>query len=122
MKPGKIVWGLLLCLLLLLSACDDKKDDFSGLSDLVEDRNELRKNIAAENVRKKALEEQPLNKGFKETTVLEKEKKNYPEISPIVLYEREVEVVDSLSKRALAKGIAYLNKQGQIVKIKIVKE
>jgi hypothetical protein len=42
------------------------------------------------------------------------------DISTVVLYEKNIDIVDSESRRKLAKGIAYLNKSGQIVRIKIV--
>jgi hypothetical protein len=121
MDLGKILWTLLLSLF-LLSACEDKKDNFSGLSDLVEQRNTVRKNIADKNIREKAVKNQGSGMDSKEAAALDREPKKNPEISPIVLYEREVEVVDSSSRKALAKGIAYLNKQGQIVKIRIVRD
>lgn len=120
MKPGKILWSLLFSLL-VLSACDDKKDDFSGLSNLVEERNEVRQTLSDKKARENALEQQQLIVDPKENARLDREKKN-AEVSPIVLYERNIEVVDSSNRMALAKGIAYLNKEGQIVKIKIIKD
>ena len=116
MKLRKLLWSLLFSLL-VLSACDDKKDGFSGLSNLVEERNEVRQTLSD----KKALEQQQLMVDPKENARLDRGKKK-AEISPIALYERNVEVVDSSNRMALAKGIAYLNKEGQIVKIKIIKE
>ena len=120
MKLGKILWSLLFSLL-LLSACDDKKDGFSGLSDLVEKRSEVRKTISEKNTRKKILEQPPSSVNSKDPVLLAKENKK-AKVSPIVLYERDIEVVDSYNRVALAKGVAYLNKEGQIVKIRIIKE
>ena len=120
MKLGKTLWCLFFSAL-MLSACDDKKDSFSGLSDLVKERNEIRQTISDETARKKVLEKQGSKAYTKEDAAIERVKKK-SEISSIVLYEREVEVVDSFSQLPLAKGIAYLNKEGQIVKIKIIKE
>jgi hypothetical protein len=120
MKRGKILWSLLFGLL-VLSACDDKRDGFSGLSNLVEKRSEVRQRISDKKAREKALERQPSNADSKAAVALGKEKKK-KEISPIVLYKREVEVVDSSNRMSLAKGIAYLNKEGQIVKITITRE
>ena len=111
--------------LMVLSACEDKKDGFSGLSDLVRERNEVRQTISEKNLREKALKKQQSNAGFKEAAALDKnkdKKKKKTDISPIILYERDIEVVDSSNRMALAKGIAYLNKEGQIVKITIIKE
>ncbi len=124
MKRGRILWSLLFSLM-VLSACEDKKDDFSGLSDLVGERNKVRQTISEKNLREKALKKQQSNAGSKEAAALDKnkdKKKKKTDISPIILYERDIEVVDSSNRMALAKGIAYLNKEGQIVKITILKE
>lgn len=110
--------GLFLCVV-MLSGCDDKKDGFSGLSDMVGQRNEARRLITDENVRKNSLENQEANTGNKDDAI---ERIKTTEVSPVVVYERDIEVVDSSSRMALAKGVAYLNKEGQIVKIKIIKE
>ncbi|MCP3943419.1 MAG: hypothetical protein GY710_18320 [Desulfobacteraceae bacterium] len=120
MKSGKILWCLLFSVL-MLSGCDDKKDEFSGLSEMVSDRNEVRRNISDENARKKVVGKQESKDAPEDDTLIDGLKKR-GEISSVVLYERQIEVVDSSSHMALAKGIAYLNKEGQIVKIKIIKE
>ncbi len=120
MKSGKVLWCLFFCVL-MLSACDDKKDEFSGLSDLVKERTEVRQNLSEKIVRQKTLEKQGAKADPKEDTSIERVAKKEA-ISSIVLYERNIEVVDSSSQLPLAKGIAYLNKEGKIVKIKILKE
>ncbi len=120
MKPGKVLCCLFFSVL-VLSACDDKKDGFSGLSDLVKERQGIRQTLSEKTARKNALEKQGAKADPKEDTVIDRVKKK-EEMSAIVLYERDIEVVDSFSQQPLAKGIAYLNKEGQIVKIKIIKE
>lgn len=109
-----------LCLI-LIAACDDKKDGYSGLADLVAERNQARQSLSEQTVRKKNLERQDAKNTLKEDTAIVRPSKK-EEISSIVLYEKQIEVVDSSSQMAIAKGIAYLNKEGQIVKIKILKE
>ncbi len=120
MKKEIVVCGVFLCVG-MLSGCDDKKDGFSGLSDMVGQRNEARRSISDKNSRKKSLEKQEANTGNREDDAIEKITKTEV-VSPVVVYERDIEVVDSSSRMALAKGVAYLNKKGQIVKIKIIKE
>ena len=39
-----------------------------------------------------------------------------------ILYEQQVNIVGTESGRALARGVAYINKKGQIVRIKILKD
>jgi len=105
----------------LLTACDDRKDEYSGLADLVAERNEARKSLSEQTVRKKNLDRQDAKDGLKEDTAIVRSLKK-EEISSVVLYEKQIEVVDSSSRMAIAKGVAYMNKEGQIVKIKILKE
>lgn len=120
MKMGHVVWVLFLCAV-ILSGCDDKKDGFSGLSDMVAQRNEARQSISDKNAREKSLAKKDAKVDNKKDATLER-MKTTEEISAVVVYERDIEVVDSSSRMALAKGVAYLNKKGQIVKIKIIKE
>jgi hypothetical protein len=120
MKIGSVVWGLFFSAV-ILSGCDDKKDGFSGLSDMVGERNEIRQAISDKTAREKSLAKQDANVGYEEDAAIERMKKTEG-VSTVVVYERDIEVVDSSSRMALAKGIAYLNKDGQIVKIKIIKE
>lgn len=113
-------WIVLSCLLygtLMLSACDDKNKDFSGLSGLVAERNEVRQSISDETARKKVAEKKGVQVVPKEVV-----RKKTEEISSVVVYERDIEVLDSSSRMSLAKGTAYLNKEGQIVRIKIIRE
>ncbi|HCY86705.1 MAG TPA: hypothetical protein DHV36_16355 [Desulfobacteraceae bacterium] len=100
--------------ILCFSACEGDKDQYSGLSELVAQRNEARKLISDENKRTKKLTRQQDNE--KRSDVVETNKN----ISSVVLYEKSIDIVDSESRRRLAKGVAYLNKSGQIVRIKIV--
>ena len=43
------------------------------------------------------------------------------QLSSIVLYEEKIKILGSKSGRTLANGVAYINKKGEIVKIKILK-
>ena len=106
---GMVIWAGA-----FLQACESDKDQYSGFSDLVAERNEARKIISGENrekkkVTKNAQEERP------KSDVREKKS-----ISKVVLYEKSIDIVDSESRLPLARGVAYLNKSGQIVRIKII--
>ncbi len=112
----------LICALVLfgfvISACQDEKGagDYSGVSDLIASRNKARyedkKNPTKKTVRKK------VTTNSKSTSNTQKSE----ELSSIILYEEDVKIVGSDSQRTLAKGVAYINKKGQIVRIKILKE
>jgi len=120
MNSGKLL-GCLFFSVLLLSGCDDKEDEFSGLSDLVRMRQGIRKTISRDNARKKDSEKQGQNIDPQKVPPIDRVKQK-KEISSIVLYEKNIEVVDSTTGSSLAKGIAYMNKDGRIIKIKITKE
>lgn len=116
MKLNKLICFILL---FLLSACRDDKEknaDYSGISELISDRNKARQEAAKKNSGSKSTEEK-ISTGKKESDL-----KTEEEISPVVLYEEKVDIVGSESRRTLSKGVAYINKKGQIVKIKILTE
>jgi hypothetical protein len=122
MKSGKLFCSACLLLFFLASACTEdkeKKEDFSGISDLISERNKAR-HVAVE----KFSVQDAGPKSEEENITIPKEESDpkTDEISSIVLYEEKVDIVVSESRRTLAKGVAYINKQGQIVKIKILKE
>ena len=109
-------WMLCLPLMagFLFSACEGDKDQYSGLSNLVAERNEARKLISDENKRAKKLAGQRKKDERSDAVAADKD------MSTVVLYEKNIDIVDSESRRKLARGVAYLNKSGQIVRIKII--
>lgn len=122
MKSGKLFCFSCLFLFFLISACQDdkeKKNDYSGVSDLIFERNKARHERAektpVKNINSKSQEENIITSKQESDSIAE-------EISSIVLYEEKVDIIGSDSRRALARGVAYINKKGQIVRIKILKE
>jgi len=122
MRSGKIFCFIYLCLFFLISACQDDKEiknDYSGVSDLISERNRARYDT---------VEKKPIKSvGSKPTEEKINTSKQEPdskseEILSIVLYEENVDIVGTESNRTIAKGVAYINKKGQIVRIKILKE
>ncbi len=113
---------ILLSLFFLISACQDKKEetdrksDFSGVSNLIADRNKARYDVAENPPEKKPSTLKATNNDSKTP----EDKKE--ELATAILYEQKIKVVGSESGRTLASGIAYINKKGQIVRIKITKE
>ena len=111
---------LFVCMLFVLScaACDDKddkKNDYKGLSELVAQRHRARQAMSGKKV------DGP-DKDFglqKSKTGAEPIKKEG--VSTKTLYKKEVEIIDPASGISLAKGMAYLDKNGDIVRIKIKK-
>lgn len=122
MKSGKYIYFFCLLLLFLISACQDNKEnknDYSGVSDLISQRNKERYKVAekspVKNIGSKPIEEDI------DTSAQAPDLKT-EEILPIALYEEKVDIIGSESGQTLAKGVAYINKKGQIVRIKILKE
>ncbi|MCP3875904.1 MAG: hypothetical protein GY699_22470 [Desulfobacteraceae bacterium] len=122
MRSGKSFIYVLLSLFFLISACQDEKGkgDYSGVSELIAGRNKARYDVAentpkkSDSSKKRIVKKTPITKSNSNS--------NKEELTSIILYEEDVEIVGSQSQRILAKGVAYVNKKGQIVRIKILKE
>ncbi len=95
-------------MLVILAACDEKEDPYQGFSNLVAERHELRKSIAKERQGEKAQSQDA-----------EATKEVKTEKPTAVVYERQIEITDAASGKPLAKGVAYLNKEGKITRIRI---
>ncbi|MCP4672144.1 MAG: hypothetical protein GY857_12655 [Desulfobacula sp.] len=124
MRSEKLFVCLLAGLVLIVFAsCQDEKkdDDFSGVGRLISSRNKARYDEAENTVEEKkytSKRKTTYKKGVKQTGT-ESEKKG---LSTIVLYEEEVKILASQSGKTLANGVAYINKKGEIIKIKILKQ
>ncbi len=103
----------------MVAGCEGDKESFSGLSDLVAKRTEVRQTISKQAGQGKKGNIQPQTYGLKDSKTLP-HKVSDEAISVAILYEKEIEIVDSQSGISLAKGRAYMNKQGRIIKIKIL--
>jgi hypothetical protein len=121
MKPVKIfLWFFVGLFCLSLTSCkNDNKDDFSGVSDLIANRNKSRYEVADSAMQEKNETSNKTND--KVNSVKSGSKSKREKLSSIVLYKENVKILGSKSGRTLAKGVAYINKQGDIVKIKILK-
>ncbi len=107
-------------LVVTVAGCESEKDQFSGLSDLVAERNEVRRIISKETTRKKKN-----MSGLSSQDDAGSQGQKIPSddtLSSVALYEKYIEVVDSQTGMSLAKGVAYLDKKGRIVRIKIHKK
>ncbi len=107
--------------LMVFASCQDEKqaDDFSGVGRLISSRNKARY-VEAENVSDKKSYTSKRKITDKNDVTESESKKEI--LSPIVLYEERVKIIASKSGHTLANGVAYINKKGAIVKIKILKK
>ena len=121
------VYLLLGVVFLIFSSCQDENEqnNFSGVGKLIASRNKARYD-AAEKLAPKEQSIDKTNVTKKNTTdktnALKSESNSrQEELSSIVLYEEKIKILGSKSGRTLANGVAYINKKGEIVKIKILK-
>jgi hypothetical protein len=122
MKSGKFFLYALLILCFGISACRNEKEesDYSNVSDLISERNKARYEMAETPSKTNSNPKKVTTTNTNTSKPKSNSKKE--ELLSIILYEEGVEIVSSESQRTLAKGIAYINKKGQIVKIKLLKE
>ncbi len=121
MRSGKLFVCLLAGLVFMVFAsCQDEKkdDDFSGVGNLISNRNKARYEEAEHSAEKKSYTSKRKITTKKDAVQSESKKEG---LSTIVLYEQRVKILASNSGKTLANGVAYINKQGEIVKIKIIK-
>ncbi|WDP91419.1 MAG: hypothetical protein HUN04_17615 [Desulfobacter sp.] len=100
------------------AGCDRDKEQFSGLSEMVAERHQVRRSLSDEDggtgkVGKKAGES---------TEIAGDPAQPGKELASGILFEKQIQILDAQSKTPLAKGVAYLDKQGRIVRIKIIKK
>lgn len=104
----------------VLPACNNNEDgNYSGVGKLIADRNKMRYRLAEEtgnNKGKTGSSNQKTDSVSKDALDRVTRKK---ELSTNVLDEKEIVIVDSSSGKPLVQGVAYLNKKGKIVKIKL---
>jgi hypothetical protein len=122
MKSQKKILFAMFGIFFLISGCqnEDQKDDYTGVSDLISERNKIRYQKSEKPLKRIVT---PKKITTNDTNAIKPESiSKEEELSSIVLYEQDVEIVNSKSNKVLAKGVAYINKKGQIVKIKILKK
>ena len=122
MKSVYFFAGVMLFLSCLVLSCQDEKtkDNYSGVSELISDRNKAR----YEEAERSALKTSSAAKTPSSKIGASKTRSNSKQevLSSIILYDEAVNIVGSDSGRVLAKGVASINKKGQVVRIKIYKE
>lgn len=103
----------------VLPSCKNEDDNYSGVGKLIADRNKMRYRLAEEtgnNKDKTGSSNQKTDSVSRDALERVTRKK---ELSTNVLDEKEIVIVDSSSGKPLGQGVAYLNKKGEIVKIKL---
>jgi len=121
MKAGNFVLYAFLSILFLVVACSNEKPgDFKKVGELISDRNSARYSFAGNKRSKsksKVIQEKAQPSAKKDKIETAK-----GQTSSAGLVEEKIQIIGASSKKPLAKGLAYLNENGQIVRIKIFKE
>ncbi|MCF8045372.1 MAG: hypothetical protein K9J83_05890 [Desulfarculaceae bacterium] len=107
-RPAVVTACLLLFLAAFATGCEkenNKKDEaFQGVGRLISERNKARYDSAGQGSDRSSGDSQPRKESMS------------------TLYEENVEIVSTSTDRTLGKGVAYLDKEGKIVYIKITKK
>lgn len=103
----------------VLPSCKNEDDNYSGVGKLIADRNKMRYRLAEERENNKGKTRPSNQKNDSVSKDALERVARKKELSTNVLDERQIVIVDSSSGTPLAQGVAYLNKQGKIVKIKL---
>ncbi|WP_020590180.1 hypothetical protein [Desulfobacter curvatus] len=106
----------------VLPSCESQDDNYSGVGKLIADRNKMRYHLADEtgnNKDKTGSSNQKTDSVSKDASgkVMSNE-----ELSTNVLDEKKIVIVEASSGTPLGQGVAYVNKKGEIVKIKLVNQ
>ncbi|MBF0390519.1 MAG: hypothetical protein HQK71_10500 [Desulfamplus sp.] len=94
---------------------EDEKDDYSTVSNMISDRNKARFDKAAQDSAKKAAVENQTSASEESTSQTDVSK------LPGLVFEENIKIVSESSGRTIATGIAYLDKSGKIVNIRVKK-
>lgn len=111
--------SFLVFLMAVLSSCESEDDNYSGVGKLIADRNKMRHQLAGEagdNTGDRVSSNQQTDAGSEDTS---KKVVSKPQLSTNVLAEKKIVIVDTASGKPLGQGVAFVDKQGNIVKIKL---
>nr|WP_319392091.1 hypothetical protein [uncultured Desulfobacter sp.] len=114
--------SVLALLLAVLSSCESEDDNYSGVGKLIADRNKMRHRLAGEagdNTNDKGnIGSSNQRNDFGAGDATEKAASK-PQLSTNVLAEKKIVIMDTASGKPLGQGVAYIDQQGNIVKIKL---
>ncbi|MCA1792478.1 MAG: hypothetical protein ABR534_01780 [Desulfotignum sp.] len=99
-------WIGCLGIFFLLNACEDKKDPYPGFSKMVGERQEVRESISKQKQSEK-----------NQVSDVQDKKEEKSDAASTVIKERQIEIIDSVSGETIAKGVAYVDKDGKITRV-----
>ncbi len=122
------VIGVCLGVAVLILGCGNDGSEYSGFSEMVADRHDVRRAVGEDEraKRRKTTEAQEpgvrqgqavsnsVPSGGSQNPFRKKEKRR--------LYERHVLIMDASSKQVLARGVAHVDKGGNVVRLRISKK
>lgn len=110
-----ILTGFICFCFFMTAACKEKnEDDFSGVANLISDRNKARHSQAGKSASKKNQIDEKSKKQIASKTPIKKDPLPSPALS-----KKEVQIIDAQSGSVLGRGTAYINNDGNIVQLKL---
>jgi hypothetical protein len=106
-------------LMAVLSSCESEDDNYSGVGKLIADRNKMRYQRADETGNNKGGIGSSNQKNDSGTKDASEKAASKTQLSTNVLDAKKIVIVDTASGKPLGQGVAYVDKQGKIVKIKL---
>ena len=116
------IYALLCCFTLFFPACGGDDREFEEVSRLISSRNSARYKKAEKKKKPVKVESKGQKPSTKPAQTQTKNKTGKKKSSSEALYEEKILIVSSSSKTTLGVGTAYLNKDGEIIQIKIKRD
>ncbi|NDY71425.1 hypothetical protein DO021_03110 [Desulfobacter hydrogenophilus] len=103
----------------VVTSCESEDDSYSGVGKLISDRNKMRYQLSDEKGNTKGKPGSSNQKTDSLSKDASEKVTSKQELSANVLDEKEIVIVEISSGKPLSQGVAYVNKKGDIVKIKL---
>ena len=111
--------SFLVLFMAVVTSCESEDDNYSGFGKLISDRNKMRYQLSDEKGHTKGKTGSSNQKIDSLSKDVSEKVTSKQELSANVLDEKEIVIVEISSGKPLAQGVAYVNKKGDIVKIKL---
>ena len=105
----------------VLPACKSEDDNYAGVGKLIADRNKMRYHLAEGSEKNKGKVASSNEKTDSVPKDVSKKVTQKKEFSTNLLDKKKIVIVDTSSGLPLGQGVAYVDKKGEIVKIKLAR-
>lgn len=119
MRSFLISFIILLITITVFPACKSEDDKYSGIGKIIADRNEMRYDIAGDSKKDKGTSKSSGKKTDSASNYDSATAARKKTLTTNVLNKKNVVIVDTSSGAPLARGVAYVDQNGKILKIKL---